>query len=387
MRWGLLLTSLGLSACAHRAPEAGAPLVVVVVARTIRTMDPLHPVAQALAMREGRLLAVGTRAEVMAHAGKGALVEEFPSSTIVPGLVDVHGHLAALGDAPDLVANRTTPPSPEEHRRRLSRVLETCARLGLTGVHAGVDLETFRVLQEWDLLGVLPIRVHAMAQGQGANAEEILDMGPFRGHQIELRTVEFLVDEVQGGRGAALIEPYSDAPSQPGLLRLDPSDFEARVRRFSQAGFQVALHAIGDRANALALDVLSKLEAERPGSRGLLDTSARAAFGGDFPVEVPNPLWSISAARAQKDPVDQPLSGGMPDRRVTAEEPLAGFTTGPAWASFSDEHAGRLIAGFDADFVVLPVDPVTDDPRALLDAQVELTVVQGVDVYRADRRH
>lgn len=323
----------------------------------------------------------------MAQAGKGALVEEFPSSTIVPGLVDTHGNLAAMGDALALAANRQ-PPSPEERRRRLSRALETCARLGLTGVHdTGVDLETLRILQEWDLMGVLPIRVYAMVQGQGADADEILGMGPFHGHKVELRTVRFSLDGAVDSRGAPLFEPHADAPAQSDLLMVDPSDFEARAHRFSRAGFQVAVHAIGDRANALALDVFSRLEAERPGSRSLLDTSARAAFGNESPVEVPNPLWSLYAARTREHRLGQPLSDWMPEQRVTADDPLAGFTTGPAWASFSDEHAGRLIAGFDADFVVLPVDPVTDDPRALLDAQVELTVVQGIDVYRADLGH
>jgi hypothetical protein len=330
--------------------------------------------------------------------------------------------------------------SPEERRRRLSRAIETCARLGLTGVHdAGLDLETLRVLQEWDMKSLLPIRVYAMAQGQGPEAEELLGMGPFRGSRVELRAVKFLLDGALGSRGAALLAPYSDEPSQSGLLVLEAAAFEARARRFAQAGFQVAVHAIGDRANALALDVLTRLSTERPGSRNrvehaqvlklddvprfaaagiiasfqpthatsdmpwaqarlgaervrgayawraVLDTGARVAFGSDFPVEDPNPLWGLYAARTRMDRSGQPPSGWTPEQRVTGEEALAGFTTGAAWASFAEEHAGQLIAGFDADFVVLPVDPVTDDPRSLLEARVELTVVGGVDVYRADR--
>jgi len=549
VRWFAALASLGLSTCVHRVSEVDAPRTVVLVAKAIRTMDPRRPVAQALAMRDGRIIAVGSRAEVLAQAGEGALVEEYPSSTIVPGLVDAHGHLAALGDAlatvslasatteedavsllsraetmggwlvgagwdqnrwetkalprresldgafpatpvllhrvdghalwvnsealrragitaetadpaggrilrdaagaptgvlvdnaMALVASRVPAVSPEERRRRLSRAIETCARLGLTGVHdAGLDLETLRVLQEWDMKSLLPIRVYAMAQGQGPEAEELLGMGPFRGSRVELRAVKFLLDGGLGSRGAALLAPYSDEPSQSGLLVLEAAAFEARARRFAQAGFQVAVHAIGDRANALALDVLTRLSTERPGSRNrvehaqvlklddvprfaaagiiasfqpthatsdmpwaqarlgaervrgayawraVLDTGARVAFGSDFPVEDPNPLWGLYAARTRMDRSGQPPSGWTPEQRVTGEEALAGFTTGAAWASFAEEHAGQLIAGFDADFVVLPVDPVTDDPRSLLEARVELTVVGGVDVYRADR--
>lgn len=540
---------VGSTGCAHRAPEPRAPVTVVVVAKRVRTMDPLQPVAEALAMREGRLLAVGSAAEVLAAAGPGAIVERFPASTIVPGLVDAHAHLAALGDvlataslsgatseaeavallaraptmqgdwlvaarwdqndwpgsqlprresldaafpttpallhrvdghavwvnsealrragvtrdtadplggrvvrdetgaptgvlidnAVALVAGRLPPPSPQERQRRLARALEACARLGLTGVHdAGLELETFRTLQSFDMMGALPVRVYAMASGQGPEADELLGLGPFRGRRLELRAVKLWLDGALGSRGAALLEPYADEPTQSGLLLLEPADFAARAERFAERGFQVAVHAIGDRANHLALDVLAELEARRPGGRpriehaqilrpedvarfggggpvasfqpthatsdlpwaearlgkarleaayawrGVLDAGGRVAFGSDFPVEEPNPLWGLHAARTREDRRGQPPGGWSPAQRLTGEEALAGFTTGAAWAAFAESHRGQLAAGFDADFVVLPVDPVGDDPRRLIDAKVELTVVDGVDVYRAD---
>lgn len=534
-----------LAACPKRMPEH--PDTVVFVAKLVRTMDPARPTAQALVMREGKLVYVGTRAEALEKAGSNAAIEEFPASVIVPGLVDAHAHLASLGrslsivslepakseadavklvqaappsafqgewllgrgwdqndwavhefpskasldavlpktpvfltrvdghaawvnsealkragvtaatkdppggrfirdakgeptgvlvdNAIDVVAAKLPAPSLEEQQKRLKVALETCARLGLTQVHdAGMELETFRILQQWDMVGALPVRLYVMADGQGAQADEWLGHGTFAGRHLELRAVKLLLDGALGSRGAALHEPYSDEPAQKGLLLLEPAELEARAARFAERGFQVAVHAIGDRANTLVIDALSKLPAAgrhrvehaqilspadvgrfakhglvasfqpthatsdmpwagaRVGPerlrfayawRSVLDSGAHVAFGSDFPVEHPNPLWGLYAARTRQDREGAPAGGWMPEQRVTGEEALAGFTTGAAYAAFAEARRGMLKAGFDADFVVLPVDPVAGEPKQLLDAKVQVTVVDGVDVFRA----
>jgi predicted amidohydrolase YtcJ len=543
---GLLVVALfASSACVKRMPEGER--TIVFVAKRVRTLDPQRPEAEALAWRHGKLIAVGSKREVLAAAGSDAIVETFPESTIVPGLVDAHAHLESLGrslsvvslleagseaecatrvkaapasasqgewvmgrgwdqndwlgqqfptkasldaafpktpvflsrvdghaawvnsealrragvtaatvdppggrilrdakgeptgvlidNAIDVVAAKIPPATTEELQRRLKLALELCAKLGLTQVHdAGMDLTTFRQLQSWDMLGVLPVRLYVMADGQGAEADLWLDHGTFSGRHLELKAVKLLLDGALGSRGAALHAPYSDEPAQRGLLLLTPEEFERRARAFSERGFQVAVHAIGDRANTLTLDVLAKLDpklrhrvehaqvltaddlgkfakfgiiasfqpthatsdmpwaAARLGPervkfayawRSVLDTGAHVAFGSDFPVEHPNPLLGLYAARTRQDGKGTPPGGWLPEQLLTGDEALAGFTQGAAYAAFADERRGVLKAGFDADFVVLPVDPVADPPRALLDAKVQLTVVDGVDVYRA----
>ncbi len=543
MRW--LAVVLLLGGCVKRMP-ADKPTIVF-VAKLVRTMDPAQPTAQAVAWRDGKLLAVGSRARVLEVAGPGAVVEEFPSSVIVPGLVDAHAHVLSLGralviaslldakdeaaavarvkaapasayqgdwllgrgwdqndwptqrfpsrasldqafpttpvflsrvdghaawvngealrragvtaatkdpeggrilrdergeptgvlvdNAIDLVSAKVPRPSEEQVRARLKAALETCARLGLTQVHdAGMDLATFKQLQLWDFQGALPVRLYVMADGQGDEADAFLGLGPAAGRHVELKAVKLLADGALGSRGAALHAPYADEPGQQGLLLLSPEVLAARARAFSERGFQVAVHAIGDLANSSVIDVLSTLDrtlrhrvehaqvlteadVKRLGQHGLvasfqpthatsdmpwaearlgperarfayawrsvLDAGAKVAFGSDFPVESPNPLLGLYAARTRQDAAGNPPGGWHPEQLVSGQEALAGFTTGAAWAGFAEDRRGMLREGFDADLVVLPVDPVGDAPGKLLGAAVQVTVVDGIDVYRA----
>ncbi len=545
MRIAAALGLLFLGGCVKRIPEGER--TIVFVARRVRTMDSARPTAEAIAWRQGKIVAVGGKAEVLQAAGPDAVVETFPNSVIVPGLVDAHAHLESLGrslsvisllgitseaqaierviaapvsasqgewligrgwdqndwtggryptkasldalhpkrpvfltridghaawvnsealrragitaatpdppggrilrdekgeptgvlidNAMDAVSAKIPAPSDAEVKLRLKVALETCARLGLTQVHdAGMDLRTFRQLQQWDMIGVLPLRLYVMADGQGAEAEQYLGLGTFSGRHLEMKAVKLLIDGALGSRGAALHAPYSDEPGTQGLLLLTQEDFEERARNFSERGFQVAVHAIGDRANSVVIAGLAKLDpklrhrvehaqvltaddvgkfakhgliasfqpthatsdmpwaparlgAERTrfayAWKSVLDTGAHVAFGSDFPVEDPNPMLGLYAARTRQDAKGAPEGGWMPEQVLTGDQALAGFTAGAAYAAFAEERRGMLKVGFDADFVVLPVDPVSDAPKSLLDAKVQVTVVDGVDVYRA----
>ena len=517
---------------------------IVFVARLIHTMNPAMPTAQALVMRDGKLLYVGTKREALELAGPEAAVEVFENSTIVPGLIDAHVHLSSLGrslsivaladvrnethaadlvrsakpnqgdwvlgrgwdqndweikayptrasldaalpktpvdltridghaawvngealrragitavtkdpaggrierdlkgeptgvlidNAMDLVEAKIPHASEAVTQKRLKVAVEMCARLGLTQVHdAGMDIETFRILQSWDALGVLPIRVYAMADGQAGEAQTYLDMGPSAGRHLEMRAVKLLADGALGSRGAAMAAGYSDAPDQTGLLLISAEKLQTSARQFAERGFQVAVHAIGDRANSLTIETLGSLPAggrhrvehaqilvasdvakfakygliasfqpthatsdmpwaeQRIGVdrakfayawRSVLESGAHVAFGSDFPVEDANPLWGLYAARTRQDHDGLPEGGWHKEQRVTSLEALAGFTTGGAYASFAEMRRGQVALGFDADFVVLPIDPVEGPATGLLTAKVEVTVVDGIDVYR-----
>jgi predicted amidohydrolase YtcJ len=245
-----------------------------------------------------------------------------------------------------------------------------------------------------------------------------------------------VLDGALGSRGAALHQSYSDDLKNNGLLLLTKEEFETKAHAFAERGFQVAVHAIGDKANTLVIDVLGKLDLEFPNLRhriehvqvlqesdvkrlaqfhliasfqpthatsdmpwaeerlgkerirfsyawkSVADTGAVLALGSDFPVEDANPLWGIYAARTRKDHAGLPEMGWRSEESLSGAEALKGFTWGGAYASFAENQRGQLKAGFDADFVVLPVDVVNGEPKQLLENPVQVTVVGGIDVYR-----
>jgi predicted amidohydrolase YtcJ len=345
-----------------------------------------------------------------------------------------------VDNAMDLVHAVMPPPTDAQLEAQLGAALARCAQEGMTGVHdAGMDLRTFHLLQRWDAAGRLPLRVYAMADGQGAEHEAYLAQGPFQGDRLTMRAVKLSADGALGSRGAALHAPYSDEAGHRGLLLLTPEQYEARVRAFTARGFQVATHAIGDRANTLVLDTLLKVvgpggvrkgrprvehaqvmrlaDIQTLGAHGFIASvqpthatsdmpwaearlgperlqgayawqrlkaaGATLALGSDFPVERPDMRAGLYAARTRQDAAGQPPGGWLPAQRLSGEEALEGFTRGAAFAAFAEGVRGQLKPGMDADFTALSVDPVDGPAEALLTAQVRLTVVAGAEVYRA----
>jgi len=345
-----------------------------------------------------------------------------------------------VDNAMDAAFKAIPPLTDEQLEARLASAVAKCLAVGLTAVHdAGMDLRTFTLLQQWDAVGRLPLRVYAMADGRGADGDAFLERGTFRGRMLEMRSVKFWMDGALGSRGAALHEPYADDPAQSGLLLWDAGELEARVHAFMERGFQVNVHAIGDRANSMTLEVLERQAKQVPGNPGrhrvehvqvlrlddiprlarsgaiasmqpthatsdmpwaekrlgherakgayawksLLEAGAKLAFGSDFPVEEPDPLHGLYAARTRQDARGQPEGGWFPEQRLNGEQALAGFTTGVAYAAFAEGERGRLAPGMDADFTVLSVDPVEAAPLEVRGAKVLLTVVGGREVFRA----
>ena len=342
-----------------------------------------------------------------------------------------------VDNAMDLVELKLPPPTDEQVKRQLKAAIERCMAVGLTSVHdAGMDLRTFQQLQTWDAVGALPIRVYAMADAQGEEAETYLERGPFEGRHLRMKAAKLLADGALGSRGAALELPYLDEPGTSGLLLMSEAELARKATAFADRGFQVAIHAIGDRANRIVIELLTRLEQKRPHARhrvehaqlltgplverlkraglvvsfqpthatsdmpwaaarvgekrlefayawrSVLDTGAHVAFGSDFPVERPDVLLGLYAARTRQDLEGKPAGGWHPEQRVSGEEALAGFTSGAAYAEFAEDRRGMIKVGYDADFTALSLDPVEGDAAALPKAQVLVTVVDGVDVYR-----
>jgi hypothetical protein len=260
---------------------------------------------------------------------------------------------------------------------------------------------------------------------------------------LTVRSVKVVADGALGSRGAALLAPYSDEPGNTGLVIVPEEALTDLTARALGAGFQVATHAIGDRANRLALNayatafaaaglnpkendarlriehaqvvalediprfselrVIPSMQAihatsdmpwavERLGPERIkgayawqrfLKSGSRIANGSDFPVEPVNPLWGFYAAITRQDRNGQPPEGWQPDQRMSRAEALRSFTLDAAYAAFEEQNRGTIETGKRADFVVLDTDIMDAPPAEIVGAKVVMTFIGGKSIYTA----
>jgi predicted amidohydrolase YtcJ len=315
--------------------------------------------------------------------------------------------------------------------------------LGLTGVHdPGVDRSVVERYQSRIEAGEFPVRVYAMTDGAGATLDWLCERGAIDhpSGRLVVRATKLYEDGALGSRGAALLRDYEDDPGNSGLLFLAPEALQAQVDKVLGCGFQVGIHAIGDRGNREVLDALEsvmKSHPENPGRhrvehaqvltatdiprfaeldviaamqpthatsdmywaedrvgperikfayawRSLLDSGARLAFGSDFPVEEVNPMLGLFAAITRQDIEGWPEGGWYPEESVTREEMLKGFTLDAAYAGFMEDRVGSLVAGKQADFVVLDRDIMQVPAEEIHATRVLETWVDGEIVFAAE---
>jgi predicted amidohydrolase YtcJ len=316
-------------------------------------------------------------------------------------------------------------------------------KLGLTMVHdAGTTPTTVAAYKRLIDAGKLKTRLYVMLRGPLSMLEPEFRKGPttnYGGHRLSVRAIKIGADGALGSRGAALLEPYADEPGTSGFMTTPPEEIYAQTLAASRAGFQTCIHAIGDRANRVVLDIFERVQAEVPGARNLrmrdehaqiLDAadiprfaklnviasmqathatsdmpwvparigSARAqegayvwqrliksgvvlANGSDFPVEEPNPMLGFYAAITRQDPTGQPRGGWLPDERLSREETLRSFTWNAAYAAHAEKDLGSLEVGKLADMVLLDKNVMTIDPKDILTTHVVLTIIGGEVVY------
>ncbi|HEV8241805.1 MAG TPA: amidohydrolase [Thermoanaerobaculia bacterium] len=348
-----------------------------------------------------------------------------------------------VDNAEGVYEERVPPPSVAERRARLVAAGRACAALGLTTVtDMGIGAESAAAYRDLQQHAELPVRVAAFWSGSDSHLPEWLAGGPWRSDDafLTLRGVKLYADGALGSRGAALIEAYADDPGNFGLVVTPGAELERVARLARDKGYQVAIHAIGDRGNLIALDALDaalggephpelrwriehvqivrRQDLERMGKLGIIasmqpthatsdmpwapdrlgasrldraypwrtaiNSGAHLALGSDFPVERPDPRLGLYAAVTRQDLDGKPPGGWLPDQRLTREEALRGFTRDAAWSLFLDDQVGTLETGKRADLVVWEHDPMTIEAREIPRAGVDLTVVDGRVVYRRE---
>jgi predicted amidohydrolase YtcJ len=349
-----------------------------------------------------------------------------------------------VDNATGLVGRLLATPSPAELRAQTLAAIAEANRWGVTGIHdAGVGPEGIAVYEALAREGRYDLRNYVMVRGNDSTVAAYLRRGPQLGlfdGRLWVRAIKLSADGALGSRGAALLEPYADEPGHSGLLLQEPG----RIRRIAvqalRAGFQVNVHAIGDRANRLVLDdfeaalrevpvadhrfriehaqilhhddiprfarldVIPSMQGSHQTSdmywvpnrigwgrslgtyawRSLLATGVVIPNGSDAPVETVNPLVSFHAFVTRQDAAGFPAGGWFPAERTTREEALLSMTLWPAYAAFMEREAGSLTAGKYADFVVLDRDIMTVASEDILDARVMMTVLGGRVVYKLE---
>ncbi|MFA6467919.1 MAG: amidohydrolase [Bacteroidota bacterium] len=303
-----------------------------------------------------------------------------------------------IDNAVSIIESAVPDYSLEEKTGLYDLALKECLRNGITGVHdMGIDESGYKIYRTLASHRRLPIRINAFIGGNGALLNRMFAEGPFIDHvnkSLTVRSVKIYLDGAMGSRGAALIEPYSDETNNRGLITFPPDSIRVITEQALENGFQVGIHAIGDRANKIALDAFEKASQKNPlkarsarmriehaqviapedihrfkqlnvipsmqpthatsdmywvqsrlgpdrvlGSyawRSLLDDGNIIPSGSDFPVENPNPLLGFYAAVSRQD------TRGIPN---TAEDVAMQFQLSAEGIRDSSNFSGGWFPG------------------------------------------
>jgi predicted amidohydrolase YtcJ len=344
-----------------------------------------------------------------------------------------------------LVSRLVPPPTREETKRAIAIAADECLRHGLTSLHearvSAADLDAYRELIRE---GKLRLRIYAMLDGANAALiDEWLKHGPDidrAANRLTVRCVKVFADGALGSRGAALFEPYSDAPDRKGVVTTPEPEIYRMTRRCLEAGFQVATHAIGDAANHFVLNAYERALKETHASgarlriehaqvlappdiprfvklgviasmqpshctsdmvwaetrlgpqrvkgayawRSVLETGAHLPLSSDFPGETLDPFAGMYAAVTRQDASGKPAGGWYPAQRLTIQEALRGYTAEAAYAGFEEKDKGSIEPGKLADLTVVSADVTRAPARELLSLRVLRTIIGGEIVYSAN---
>ena len=406
----------------HQALSRAVPDHPVVLTR----VDGHATLVNAAAMRAANLTS-------QTRDPSGGRIERLPGGAPSGVLVD-----RAMG----LVSSHIPPTPREELRASILAAVAEANRWGLIGVHdAGVGRPVIDLYEELAREGRYDLRNYVMISSDDSTLAHYFARGPqsalYEG-RLWIRSIKISADGALGSRGAALHAPYTDEPTHSGLLLVSPGRIADVAVRALRSGFQLNVHAIGDRGNTVVLDafqraldsvptadhrfrvehaqiltpddiprfsslrVIPSMQGSHQTSdmywaerrvgperirgayawRALLNTGVIIPNGSDFPVEMVNPLISFHSSVTRQDAKNWPDGGWYPDQKMTRDEALKSMTIWPAFAAFQDTLMGSLRAGKYADFVVLDRDLMGVPDTSILGTRVLATYLGGRAVYQ-----
>lgn len=349
--------------------------------------------------------------------------------------------------AQGLITQVIPDQTKESDVQALKLALEQCFKYGITGFHqAGSGLDHINLYKEFAEKGDLKLRLYVMLNGRDP---ELLDSyfkngieeDLFNG-QLTVRSVKLYADGALGSRGAWLLEEYADAPGVHGHNVMPMNAIESITSNAYKAGFQVCVHAIGDRANREVLDIYERtfslypesapkeprfriehaqhfhpddiprfaelgvipamqaihMSSDRPWAidrlgqqriewgaymwQTLLQSGAHIVNGTDAPVEPITPLASFYASVSRRTLGGNPQGGYEPAEKMTRVQALRSYTLDAAYAAFREDRKGSIEVGKWADLTVLDKDIMTIPEEEILETEVAMTVIAGEVVYK-----
>jgi predicted amidohydrolase YtcJ len=346
-----------------------------------------------------------------------------------------------------LVDKNIPGPTQAEVEEALLLGIKRSIKLGWCEIqNAGSTYDDIAVFRKLYGEGKIKLRIYNAVYGPGANAERFMKEGATVGgfnNRFTMRTIKVISDGALGSRGAALLEPYSDAETS-GFLTVKIDELQPMLEHALRGGFQVETHAIGDRANHIVLDAYERaFKAVPPEQRkvreprwriehaqilapgdiprfgalgviasmqpshaisdlffapsrlglkrlsgayaweGLLKSGAIVTGGSDAPVERGEPMIEFYAAVARKSQQGFTGEGWHPEQAVTREQALKMFTWSPAFAAFEENEKGSIEVGKLADLTVLSNDIMKVPEADILKTRCLMTVINGEVVYDA----
>ncbi|MGD9347347.1 MAG: amidohydrolase [Candidatus Aminicenantes bacterium] len=345
-------------------------------------------------------------------------------------------------EAQDLLTGHIPPMTVTQTEKALKLAIEECLKYGLTSIHeARTTTKMLEALNSLKNKKELKSRIYVMLDcTEQELIETYFESGPSVDPEnfLTVRCIKIFVDGALGSRGAAMIEPYSDAPDEKGLV-VTPEDEVYRLsKRALQCGLQVAIHAIGDRANRITLNAFQRALEENPDVkdhrfrlehaqvvaledipkfaplgvvlsmqpphatsdmpwaetrvgperikgayawRSFWDSGVHMTLNSDFPGETLDPFVGMYTAMTRQTPENIPEGGWYPEQCLQRDEVLKAYTIEAAYSGFEEDIKGKIVPGMLADFIVLSGDILNIPVKEFLDIKVQQTYLGGRLVY------
>ena len=385
--------------------------------------------------------------EALANSAAMKLAGIDPKTPDVAGGVivrDASGNpTGVFKDAAMPLIYKAIPPMTHEHRLGAARAaMKHAASLGVTSVqHMNPDFADVAAYSELAEKGELTTRIYAVPmETDWCDQAKVGIRRAWGSSYLRLGAVKGYADGSLGSRTAYMFEPFTDDPANRGLLSDEmhpPSAMRDRLMQADAAGLQLRVHAIGDRAISMMLDIFGDIEKEhgyhdqrfaiehaqhmaqkdferfaklhviasmqpyhaiddgrwaeaRLGHerarysyawRSFLDHDVTLAFGTDWPVAPLDPILGVYAAVTRATLDGKNPAGWIPEEKITLSEAIEAYTMGAAFAEFQEREKGSISPGKLADMVILTDNIFELKPEAIRNAKVKTTILGGKVVY------